>query len=94
MSFRLDSCGPFGPPILTRREMLRRAGMGFGTLALLDLLRDDGLLAAQTKKPRLPSFPAHEQAAVHVGITQQLLLGHACKLRAFVETVVLGDGEI
>src|SRR5262249_4965541 len=39
-------CGNFGPPILTRRAMLRRAGMRLGTLALASLLLDDGLLSA------------------------------------------------
>jgi hypothetical protein len=40
-----QSCHNYGPPILTRREMLARAGAGFGTLALLSLLRDDGVIA-------------------------------------------------
>jgi hypothetical protein len=39
-------CGNYGPPILTRRDMLRRAGMGFGTLALASLLLEDGYLCA------------------------------------------------
>src|SRR5262249_29990424 len=41
-----QGCGNYGPPALTRREMLRRAGLGFGTLALADLLMSDGLLAS------------------------------------------------
>jgi hypothetical protein len=32
------NCNRFGPPILSRREMLARAGCGFGLLALADLL--------------------------------------------------------
>ncbi len=40
-------CGNFGPPPLSRRELLQRAGLGLGWLALLDLLRQDGRLAAQ-----------------------------------------------
>ncbi|HYT91631.1 MAG TPA: DUF1501 domain-containing protein, partial [Gemmataceae bacterium] len=44
-------CGNFGPPILTRRDLLRRAGMGFGTLALASLLLDDGLLSAADPAP-------------------------------------------
>jgi uncharacterized protein DUF1501 len=36
-------------PLFSRREMLRRAGLGFGTWALLDLLTRDG---------RLPAAPA------------------------------------
>ena len=38
-------CGNFGQPMLSRREMLQRAGMGFGALALACLMREDGLLA-------------------------------------------------
>jgi hypothetical protein len=41
-----QSCGNFGPEPLTRREMLQRAGLGFGSLALTCLLAEDGLLAA------------------------------------------------
>src|SRR5262245_49647845 len=33
-----QDCHNFGPPLLSRRDMLRRAGMGFGLLALADLL--------------------------------------------------------
>src|SRR5262249_3949752 len=40
------SCGNFGPPILTPREMLQRAGMGFGSLALAYLMLEDGLVSA------------------------------------------------
>jgi hypothetical protein len=46
-----SGCGRYGPPILSRREMLQRAGMGFGTLALASLLADDGLLAAGDDRP-------------------------------------------
>jgi uncharacterized protein (DUF1501 family) len=34
-------------PLFSRREMLRHAGLGFGSWALLDLLTRDGLLAAE-----------------------------------------------
>src|SRR5437899_6197178 len=54
---------PFDPPLPSRRDMLRRAGLGFGAWALLDLLSRDGLLAAPAApenplaaKP--PHFPA------------------------------------
>src|SRR4051812_48004273 len=40
-------CGNYGPPLLTRRELLRRAGLGFGSLALAHLLLEDGLLSAE-----------------------------------------------
>src|SRR5216683_1617532 len=42
-----QSCCNFGPPLLSRREMLAHAGAGFGLLALADLLRQDGLLASE-----------------------------------------------
>jgi hypothetical protein len=48
---RGEGCGNYGPPVFSRRDLLRRAGMGFGTLALIDLLRQDGLLAAEGDKP-------------------------------------------
>jgi uncharacterized protein (DUF1501 family) len=54
-----------GLPLLSRRDMLRQAGFGFGTWALLDLLARDGRLArAATPDPenalaaRQPHFPA------------------------------------
>jgi uncharacterized protein DUF1501 len=37
-----DSCCGQAPPVFTRREMLRRAGAGFGTLALAGLLSEEG----------------------------------------------------
>src|SRR5438128_10758638 len=42
-------CGPSGPDTrpTSRREFLRRAGGGFGLLALASLLDRDGLLAAE-----------------------------------------------
>ncbi|HLH53658.1 MAG TPA: DUF1501 domain-containing protein [Verrucomicrobiae bacterium] len=62
---RLDS------RLISRREMLRRAGLGFGSWALLDLLRRDGIAAATARDvsndsvaganpmaPRPPHFPA------------------------------------
>ena len=39
-------CGNYGPPVCSRRELLQRAGMGFGTLALASLMLEDGLLTA------------------------------------------------
>jgi len=52
---------------LSRREMLWRAGLGFGTWALLDLLARDGKLAAKSADNPLASKPPHEPArAKHV----------------------------
>lgn len=42
-----QSCNSFGPPVLSRREMLQRAGMGFGMLALTQLLLEDKVLAVE-----------------------------------------------
>ena len=53
-------CGPSGPETrpLSRRSFLRRAGGGFGVLALASLLERDGLLAAQADAPVFsPSHP-------------------------------------
>jgi hypothetical protein len=61
-------CGPNGPATrpTTRREFLRRAGGGFGMLALASLLERDGLLAGPapadksvrlTANPLLPKAP-------------------------------------
>src|SRR2546429_325744 len=54
---------PSQPGSFSRREMLRRAGLGFGAWALLDLLGRDGRLPAEPagENPlaaRRPHFPA------------------------------------
>ncbi|MBI3877244.1 MAG: DUF1501 domain-containing protein [Verrucomicrobia bacterium] len=54
-------CGPNGPDTrpTSRRQFLRRAGGGFGMLALASLLDRDGLLAADNSALRTPhsAFP-------------------------------------
>src|SRR6516162_4960970 len=51
-------------PLFSRREMLRHAGLGFGSWALLDLLTRDGLLAAENP---LAARASHKPArAKHV----------------------------
>src|SRR4051794_41087533 len=65
---------PFpGPLPLTRRELLRRGGMGFGLLGLAAVLADDGALAADAPRaagnplaPRAPQFPARAKRVVHL----------------------------
>ncbi len=52
---------PPAPVLLSRRDMLRRAGLGFGAWALLDLLRRDNLLAAPPVNP-LAAKPPHVPA--------------------------------
>jgi hypothetical protein len=59
--------------LLSRRELLRRAGLGAGTLGLATLLRDTGLLdssaqaapsPADALAPRLPHFPGRARAVI------------------------------
>jgi hypothetical protein len=78
-------CGPSGPDTrpTSRREFLRRAGGGFGILALASLLDRDGLLAAEPianeqspvtnpLAPRPPHFAPRAQChfPVHVWRTE------------------------
>jgi hypothetical protein len=64
-----------GPPPLSRRELLRRSGLGFGLLGLTGLLALDGLLPSSVRAaspdanplaPRPPHFPAKAQRVVHL----------------------------
>jgi hypothetical protein len=58
----------------TRREMLRRCGMGFGALGLAQLLNEQGLLAdppvppdpAHPPAPRPPHFPGRARRVIHL----------------------------
>ncbi len=56
--------------LLTRRELLRRGGMGFGLIGLAGVLADDGRLAAATDvnplAPKQPQFPARAKRVVHL----------------------------
>ncbi|HZY83872.1 MAG TPA: DUF1501 domain-containing protein, partial [Gemmataceae bacterium] len=61
---RDEGCGNYGPPVWSRRDLLRRAGMGFGTLALIDLLRRDGLLAAEGDKAAAKVAPKGKAKSV------------------------------
>ena len=61
------------PPSLTRRALLRRTGMGFGSLALAPLLAGDGLLttarAGESTNPLAPKiahFPAKTKHVIHL----------------------------
>ena len=62
---------------LSRRQMLARAGMGFGALALGDLLGGTGIMADegadegvapifQSLNPRQPHFPVKAKHVVHI----------------------------
>ena len=56
---------------LSRRDLLRRSGMGLGTVGLAGLLAQDGLLAAprvnqnNLMTPRQPHFPARAKRVIH-----------------------------
>src|SRR5579884_797267 len=58
------------PALLSRRDMLRQAGLGFGTWALLDLLTRDGRLvaapAAAARNPLAAKAPHAPARAKHV----------------------------
>lgn len=64
---------PLASPF-TRRDLLRRGGMGFGLLGLAGLLAQDGLLATEAKAgtdlnpllPKKPHFPAKARQVVHL----------------------------
>src|ERR1700722_18146794 len=63
-------------PFLTRRELLRRSGMGFGALGLTSLLAAEGSLAAQDPvrpslgtsplAPRQPHFTGKAKRVIHL----------------------------
>src|SRR5215831_8542114 len=65
------------PRLMSRREMLRRAGLGFGSWALLDLLARDGVAAEPSAisespsavplnplAPKPPHFPARAKSVI------------------------------
>src|SRR6516164_9280250 len=60
---------------LTRRELLRRSGMGFASLGLASLLASEGMLTSEAKAatssvnplaPRQPHFPAKARRVIHL----------------------------
>src|SRR5262249_5814614 len=61
-------------PILTRRELLRRSGMGFGMLGLVGLLAAEGSLAPSVEAateinplaPKKPHFDGKARRIVHL----------------------------
>ena len=60
-------------PCLTRRDFLRRSGMGMGAVALAGVLADAGLSTAATSSgslnpltPRGPHFPAKAKRVIHL----------------------------
>jgi hypothetical protein len=66
----MNTCGNNGPPILSRREMLRRSGLGLGSLALAWLLEHEQRLRAAESRPVLPlpvPGPAKNIILLHMG---------------------------
>src|SRR6185369_2229753 len=58
-----------GDMLLTRRDMLRRSGMGFASLGLASLLGSQSTAAAATASPlaaRTPHFPAKARRVIHL----------------------------
>src|SRR5262245_29951660 len=58
------------PGYFSRRELLRRCGMGFGGLALGQLMSESGLHAAEASTspmaPKFPHFPAKAKHVIHL----------------------------
>jgi hypothetical protein len=50
----------------TRRQLLKRAGLGFGGLALADLLARDSAAADNPLGPRRPHFPARAKSVIYL----------------------------
>src|SRR5438552_12402402 len=69
-----DCCRGTAPPRpLSRRELLHLSGLGFGSIALAFLLRDDPLFASETTgtpyadlRPRLGHFPGPAKAVIQL----------------------------
>src|SRR5215211_6636064 len=65
---------PLTHPTLTRREVLRRSGMGFASLGLFGLMAHEGLLASPPDNgvalnplaPRRPHFPGKAKRVIHL----------------------------
>jgi Protein of unknown function (DUF1501) len=59
---------PFAP--VSRRDMLRRCGLGFGALGLAGVMNQAGLLAAEPVvsplAPKSPHFPAKAKRVIHI----------------------------
>ena len=67
MSMNETSSGSFSFPTATRRQMLSRAAVGFGSLALASLIKGEGPVHGATPDPlapRLPHFPARAKRVI------------------------------
>ena len=75
----MNDHSPFGIPGLSRRRFLRRFGLGFGSLALTELLCRDGFTpegqAANLLAPRVASFAPRAKHVIFLfmaGVPSQL----------------------
>jgi len=57
-------CGERGG--LTRRDLLRRVGMGIGSVALLPLLAEESKAALNPLAPKAPHFPGRAKHVIHL----------------------------
>jgi hypothetical protein len=64
MTSRNDQCNNFAPQPLSRREMLKQSGVGFGSLALAGLLGEENRAAANPLAARLPHFAAKAKRVI------------------------------
>jgi hypothetical protein len=55
---------PATAPLLSRRQMLCQAGLGFGAWALLDLLTREGRLQASPLAAKPPHSPARAKHVI------------------------------
>src|SRR5687768_18471220 len=57
-------------PLMSRRDLLRRCGLGFGALGLAQVLDQSHLLAAEPVgnplAPKQPHFPAKAKRVIHI----------------------------
>src|SRR5687768_10820397 len=59
-------CGNFGPPFLNRRDMLRRAGAGFGGLAFAALWYDEERRRLRAAEQQLRTALSAENAGMQL----------------------------
>jgi hypothetical protein len=64
MNSKHSGCGNFGPPVMNRRDMLRRSALGFGSVALTWMLGNEGKLFAADEQPLFPLQPRGKARSV------------------------------
>lgn len=69
-SLHTTGCGNYGPPVMNRRQMLSRTGLGLGSLTLTWLLGEEGKIVAADGKTVFPlqaKGPAKSVILLHMG---------------------------